>query len=182
MEGRRRLHLALHLVRRFFGALSPKGPPASDEAWVAKVLGAGSATHELWSSMSGADRRHAVEVARRVSGRLGEGVGPDVLAAALLHDVGKVESGLGTIGRVPATLVGLAGGRSRAPSWSVDPRFSIRRRFGQYLSHGDQGARLLGAVGAPTLAVAWAADHHRPITSWTVPVGTGEILKEADDD
>ena len=61
----------------------------------------------LWRRMSGADRRHSVVVARRVESVLGGPEGPDLaaaagdggtplLAAALLHDVGKVRSGLGT--------------------------------------------------------------------------------------
>ena len=42
--------------------------------------------------MSDPDRRHAVDVAKNVPEHL--------RVAALLHDVGKVESGLGTFARV----------------------------------------------------------------------------------
>ena len=63
----------------------------------------------MWRRMSGPDRRHAVAVARRVDDRL-RGANRPVLAAALLHDVGKVDSGLGTPVRVVATLAGVVGG------------------------------------------------------------------------
>ena len=56
--------------------------------------------------MSRADRRHAAGVARRVEVALGDEATRPVLAAALLHDVGKTESGLGTYGRVIATISG----------------------------------------------------------------------------
>ncbi|HWC37923.1 MAG TPA: hypothetical protein VG476_05320, partial [Acidimicrobiales bacterium] len=80
-----------HLVRRFAGALSPAGPDGEAEEWVAHTLSV--AELDLWRRMSGPDRRHAVIVARRVVAALGpaEATAP-VRAAALLHDVGKVES------------------------------------------------------------------------------------------
>lgn len=129
--------------------------------------------------MSGPDRRHAVGVARRVDEAADAGA-RDVLAAALLHDVGKVTSGLGTMARVPATLVGAAGGRRRAAAWSA--RRGVLGRVGRYLRHDLEGAALLRDAGAPALAVAWAREHHLPSARWTVPAETGRVLKEADDD
>jgi hypothetical protein len=55
---------AVHLVRRFVGALRPGGPSARDRAWVATVLDPGELL--VWERMPGHDRRHAVGVARRV--------------------------------------------------------------------------------------------------------------------
>ena len=153
----------LHLARRFFGALDPRGPSAADEAWVATVLGDGELG--LWRRMSGPDRRHAVGVARAVPDRLA--------AAALLHDVGKVDSRLGTLARVPATLVGLVA-RERVAAGSG--------RVARYLRHDRIGAELLAAAGAAPLTVAWAREHHLPPERWTVPTVDGELLKAADDD
>src|SRR3546814_20809012 len=67
----------------------------------------------LWARMSAPDRRHAVGVARRVERALGAEAERPVLAAALLHDVGKVESGLRTYGRVVATPSAKVAGRDR---------------------------------------------------------------------
>ena len=80
---------ALHLARRFMGSLLPVEPSPADRAWVATILSEEELA--LWRRMSGADRRHAVGVARRAQSTLGQaGAGRPELAAALLHDVGKV--------------------------------------------------------------------------------------------
>ena len=50
-------------------------------------------------------------VARKVEVALGDEASRPVLAAALLHDVGKTESGLSTYGRVIATISGGVVGR-----------------------------------------------------------------------
>ena len=55
----------------------------------------------LWRRMSAADRRHAVVVARRADATLGTAATREVLAAALLHDVGKIDSGLGPVAPRP---------------------------------------------------------------------------------
>lgn len=172
---------AAHLVRRFLGALRPGGPPDRDESWVKELLGNGSATHRLWQTMSGADRRHAVGVARRAEVAFGGDSTPDALIAALLHDVGKVAAGLGTFGRVPATLLGMGNARRLAPTWSTRPH-GVRRRVGLYLRHAELGADMLRNAGAPVLASTWAGEHHRPPPEWTIPALVGAILKAADDD
>ena len=167
-----------HLVRRFFGSLRPGGPAREDEQWVATVLRPGEL--ELWRRMSGADRRHAAGVARRVERALGSEATAPVLAAALLHDVGKVAAGLGTYGRVVATVAGMAAGRSMAEHWSR--RRGFTRAVGLYLRHPDLGADMLTMAGSDPLTVAWAREHHLPPDSWTVPSAVAVALKEADDD
>ena len=167
-----------HLAKRFFGDLKPGGPPRVDDAWAESHLVPGEV--ELWRRMSGADRRHAVGVARRVERSLGaEATGP-VLAAALLHDVGKIDAGLGTYGRVVATLAGAAAGRTTAEAWST--RAGFTRRVGLYLRHDALGADLLAMAGSDPLTVAWAREHHSPPGDWTVPMEIAEALKAADDD
>ncbi len=170
---------AAHLARRFAGALRPGGPGVADDAWASGLLGPGEVA--LWRQMSVADRRHAVGVARSVSRMLGPLATTAVLAAALLHDVGKLAAGLGTWARVPATLVGLAGGHSRAQAWT-ERRVGARRSVGLYLRHAPLGAVMLQAAGADPLTSTWAAEHHLPASAWTVPVVVGKALKEADDD
>ncbi len=160
-----------HLARRFFGALDPRGPALEDERWVDGLLGRASA--ELWTRMSGPDRRHAVGVARSVAEALGDGATRPVLAAALLHDVGKIDAGLGTLARVPATIAGRLLGRRAARGSS---------RLARYLRHDLIGAALLEEAGAHPLTVTWAREHHLPSERWTVPADLAEALKAADDD
>ena len=96
------------------------------------------------------------------------------LAAALLHDCGKIDSGLGTFGRVGATLWAAVRGRARATEGDG--------RVATYLQHPERGAVRLRAAGADPLTVAWAAEHHLPTSAWTIPTTVGKVLKDADDD
>jgi hypothetical protein len=167
-----------HLARRFFGSLWPAGPAAADEAWVESVVLPGELV--LWGRMSRADRRHAAGVARRVERAMGADATPPVLAAALLHDVGKVAAGLGTFGRVVATVAGEALNQENAAEWSK--RGGIIRRVGLYLRHPQLGGDMLQLAGSDALTIAWAREHHLPAKEWTVPAEAGTALKTADDD
>ena len=124
---------------------------------------------ELWGRMSGPDRRHAVGVARTVGS-----ADRAVTAAALLHDVGKVDAGLGTFGRSFVTAWALVVGRARVASGTG--------RAGRYVRHDVIGAELLARAGADPLTVAWAREHHLPPDRWTVPAAIGAALKAADGD
>lgn len=123
-------------------------------------------------------------VARRVSAA--DRAGPTgvetetLLAAALLHDVGKLEASLGTFSRVGATFAALAFGRSRLTSWA--PRRSALGRVGRYLAHDRLGADLLRDAGSDPLIVTWAGQHHLPPERWDLPAAAAAILKAADDD
>jgi HD domain len=165
--------LTVHLVRRFFGSLSRRPPSEVDEAWALDALLPGE--RALWARMANDDRRHAIGVARRAVAELGPGRATrPVMAAALLHDVGKVDSNLGPFRRAGATV--WAGMRGRAAAARGDGRVA------RYLRHDTIGAALLGAAGSDVLTVAWAAEHHRPSRDWTVPAEVGVALKAADDD
>ena len=149
------------------GSLRPGGPSPADETWVASVLGAGEL--QLWRRMSGPDRRHAVGVAKAVASD-----DRAVAAAALLHDVGKLDAGLGTFGRSFVTAWALVAGRERVAGG--------HGRAARYVRHDAIGADLLAAAGAEPLTVAWAREHHLPPERWTVPPAIGAALKAADDD
>jgi predicted HD phosphohydrolase len=95
----------------------------------------------LWDRMGAADRRHAVEVARRFVARRPDASRAEV-AGALLHDVGKLAADLGTSGRVVATIVG--------------PRTA---RFRLYHDHEAIGGRLVADAGADPVTVALVEGH-----------------------
>jgi hypothetical protein len=117
-----------HLAARFFGSLSSRPPEPAEEAWARSQLLPGELG--LWERMSNQDRRHSAKVARRfVAAR--PGATRAETAGALLHDVGKIECGLGTWGRVVASVVG---GRTQ--------------RFRLYHDHERIGADLAAAVGS----------------------------------
>jgi HD domain len=169
---------AAHLTGRFFGSLLPFGPSAADLAWVETVLQPGELT--LWRRMPRADRRETVGVARRTQAALGEDAKPDILAAALLHDVGKTEARLGVFGRTFATMAGAVAGHGMARAWQE--KGGVRRRYGLYLRHDAVGAGMLRMAGARRAAIEWADAHHRP-ERWTglsFPYRVAVVLAEAD--
>lgn len=168
----------LHLTGRFLGSLSPRPLSEADRTWVGEVLGPGEA--RLWERMPEADRKHAAGVAREVQHRLGARATPAVLAAALLHDVGKIESGLGTPGRVFATIVTALVGRRRVEGW--EHAEGVSGRLGRYAAHPRLGGELLQDADADPITVAWAREHHRPEHTWSVPMEVGRALRDADDD
>jgi hypothetical protein len=174
---------ARHLTRRFFGALRPGGPAPRDTAWVETILT--KPEQELWARMKSHDRRHSVAVARRVQRALAGTPHHDDsrwMAAALLHDVGKLDSGLGVFARVAATLAGAAAGHDMAEAWSA--KRGITRRFGLYLRHAELGETRLRVIGARDEAAAWAGAHHDQSTwdALALPSAVVTALDEADDD
>ena len=169
----------IHLVKRFFGSLRPGGPGAEADrrGWPASCS---PGRAELWAQMSGPDRRHAYSVARRVERALGHEATPPVLAAALLHDVGKLDAGLRTYGRVIATLSAAVAGHEMADLWVT--RGGFTRKVGLYILHPGIGGDRLELAGSDPLTVAWAREHHLPEDQWTVPEDVARVLKDCDDD
>lgn len=167
----------LHLARRFVTSLRPGPPARGDERWAeAHLL---PAEVELWRRMSNPDRRHAVAVARAAATELGGDATRDVVAAALLHDVGKVASGYRTPARAAATLIWAVVPDRRAEGWLERGR--PWRRLAQYRRHPELGSDLIEAAGGEPLTVRWAAEHHLPPSRWTVPRHLADVLKACDD-
>ncbi len=153
-----------HLARRFVGSLSRRPPSTADNTWAtAQLL---PAEREIWAAMAVADRRHAVEVARRLVADVGPDTPRPIVAAALLHDCGKNEAGLGTIARVGATVwVGFVG-RARAAGGDG--------RVARYCRHEPIGASMLAAAGSDPVTVSLVGG--RP----DAPAATLAALRAAD--
>ena len=133
-----------HLIRRFFTSLSRRPPAISDVTWVNENLLAGEFT--LWSRLKSYDQRHSIQVARRFTA-LYPAFTRDQVAAALLHDIGKVESELGVAGRVIATVVGPKG-----------------RKFRRYHDHEIIGLKLCRDSGSSSETIRlldWSDDSSR---------------------
>jgi hypothetical protein len=170
----------LHLAKRAIGTAVPRGPSRADEAWAEAQLLPGELA--LWIRMKRADRRHAAGVARRVEAALGDRATRPVLAAALLHDVGKIESGFGVYGRTAATLSAIAVHHDQdvIRAWTRTTGFT--RRVGLYLQHPKLGGDLLGMAGSDPFTESWAREHHLPVDEWSVDPELGRVLKDSDDD
>jgi hypothetical protein len=171
----------VHLAARFFGSFRRGAPAPADVAWVESLCA--PPVFALWTAMPRADRHESVAVARRLEQTLATtpSAGDDgYVVAALMHDVGKTEAGLGTLGRVGATLVGFVVRGDRTRTWME--RGGVRRRVGVYLHHDAVGAAALQAAGAPETAVVWAGAHHHP-EAWPdlpIPPAVALALARAD--
>ena len=117
-----------HLIKRFFSSVTASVLSSEEQAEVAAVLL--PAEKALFVRLTKPDQRHALHVLRRFD-RLVPSAPMVARRAALLHDIGKLESGLGTTRRVVATV---AGSRSR--------------KFRAYHDHEQIGADLLSAAGS----------------------------------
>ncbi len=166
-----------HNVKRFFGSLRPGPPPREDLAWAEGHLL--PAEVDLWRVMSNPDKRHALRVAHRVEAALGSDAPRPVMAAALLHDVGKVDAHLRTYGRVIATLTIWLAGKKTVASWTQTR--GLWRRIGLYAEYTRLGSEALALAGSDPLTVAWALEHHEPPEAWTIPHELGEVLAAADE-
>lgn len=176
---------ALHLAKRFFGAVKPGPPSAEDESWALAHLLPGEA--DVWRRMNNPDRRHAVGVARAVT-EYNRSAAPSaeperaVIAAALLHDCGKVICRFRTPARVLATVVWSFADDDLADRWLARDPGTARARLAQYRRHPELGRDLLQQAGSARLTSDWAAEHHQPETAWSVPIDIGRVLKDCDDD
>lgn len=83
---------------------------------------------------------------------------PDLLVAALLHDVGKSRARIGLVGRTLAVLA-----RTFTPSlarrWAAGEERGWRRPFVVAERHPAWGAEMLAEAGAPPLAVTLVRRH-----------------------
>ncbi len=122
-----------HLAARFVTSLPPTPPTVDDEVWVDDHLLTGE--RALWVQLSNQDRRHSAAVAHRFVEYRPDATRAEI-AGAILHDVGKIECGLGTFGRVVATLVG--------------PR---TRSFRAYHDHEAIGAAMAQQAGSDPATV-----------------------------
>ncbi|HSL73495.1 MAG TPA: hypothetical protein VK853_03475 [Ilumatobacteraceae bacterium] len=140
-----------HLAARFVTSLPPTPPSVDDEVWVDRHLLAGE--RALWVQLSNQDRRHSAAVARRfVAAR--PGASRAEVAGAILHDVGKIECGLGTFGRVLATLVG-----PRTPSFrAYHDHEAIGAEMAQRCGSDAATVELIAQRG-PAFAALDASDH-----------------------
>ncbi len=171
-----------HLTRRFFGALRPGGDSPADRAWVESVLEPPELA--LWTRQPGFDRRHSAEVARAVEAALAGGPHAGDTrwpACALLHDIGKLASGLGVAARVLATLVGRATDGAVA-DW--EEYRGLRRRIALYLRHPELGADMIEVAGGRAEVAHWAGAHHNRarLDPTLVPAPVVAALVAADND
>ncbi|WP_126578004.1 hypothetical protein [Tengunoibacter tsumagoiensis] len=173
MTGRQVIKYRLDQVRQQLGFVAPL---TTDEQEVVRAL-LPEAAWPLFLTMSRADQQHSLRVCRGLQAR-GQ-TDSDLLAAALLHDVGKAE------GRVPFwTRPVIVLGKKLAPRLlrylAIVPQdFSSRtpswqRALSYAWWHAEVGAELASAAGLSEQAVHYIRTHHQPS-------GPAQILHEVDE-
>lgn len=149
----------LHLTARFLDVASapPLEPVEIDQA--TRWLRPGE--DGLFFAQADADQRHGLEAAREAASQAPDR--PDLVRAALLHDVGKRHARLGAIGRVVASLL-------------IKLGWLVRGRVRMYRDHGPLAATELAELGAEPAVVEFARHHHTgrpegfPMRDWELLV------------
>ncbi len=123
-----------------------------DDAWASAYLT--SREFALFVSLPAQERAHGVEVARRLLRRSPRATS-ELIAAALLHDVGKLGTPQGALWRVLTHLLPHAGAARSAPR--------LRGLAGARQArahHATYGAELLRDAGSSARVVALVEGHH----------------------
>ncbi|HTN99844.1 MAG TPA: HD domain-containing protein [Microthrixaceae bacterium] len=166
----------IHRAGRFFRSLTAGAPSPEATAWAECHLSVGE--QRAFARLGPGDRSHSIGVAKAVEANLGD-EGDWVITAALLHDIGKSVPGLGTYGRVIATICGALVGQDMADHWAE--KSGMTRRIGLYLKYPVLGVDILELAGSDERVIAWSAEHHLSEEEWTIPLEAGRLLKAADD-
>jgi hypothetical protein len=158
----------MHRVGQFIGHVTARVRP-EEEAFARRLLPGPAA--RLFDAMPVADRRHALDVARRLADAGHDDA--DLLAAALLHDAAKGNR-MRLWHRIAGVLLQAVAPRLLRRLATPD-RGSWRHGFHLYLHHGPMSAEAALRAGcgprtaafirgevahadAPLLAALWAAD------------------------
>ncbi len=151
-----------HRVGQFFLYLRAR-PTSDDRALVDATLPPALAA--LFGRMAPGEQLHCLRVMRWLAGQ--GHCQPELLQAALLHDVGKSVAPISLLERVEAVLVRWLL-PSRYARWAqAEPR-GWQRPFVTATQHPEWGARLAAQAGAAPLVVSLIRRHQverlRPVT------------------
>jgi hypothetical protein len=113
----------------------------------------------LFRRMQPAEQVHAYQIFKRLE-TAGQ-TAPDLLAAALLHDVGKILSPLSIFDRILIVL-GKRFFRGAAQRWAEGKPDGLRRPFVVAEQHAGWGANLAAQAGASVRTVELIRNHHDP--------------------
>lgn len=129
---------------------------------------------DLFCQMPRAEQTHALRVYRTL---LDQGLRqPDLLGAALLHDVGKTRVSSSVFGKVAVVLV-----RTIAPQaaerWGSGPAIGWRKPFAAARQHPAWGARMIRDAGGSQSLGALVERHHEPDHAGGSSSTDGGLLK-----
>jgi len=153
---------------QFFNSLAAS-PSEQDLAVVDTHLS--SPLANLFRQMSYADQSHSLRVFSHLF--LQGDVEPDILAAALLHDVGKCRTPLRPWDRAVVVLVRILSADLISKWGTSEPR-GWRKPFVVYLHHAEWGAQMVDDRGGSECAVYLIRHHQDKVTH--KPLDNREML------
>ncbi|MHB1006649.1 MAG: HD domain-containing protein [Chloroflexota bacterium] len=145
----------VYRVRQFLAAVRPAETAPAHPTEEERLT---PSQRALFARLSPAYRRHSLRVARRL--QLTGDADPDLLVAALLHDVGKAGTGIGLAHRVVTVLAQWFAPRLLAALTAEEVGQSWRYPFYAQVRHATLGAELARAAGTSAGAVSLIARHH----------------------
>lgn len=170
-------HLGMRPVYRvwqFWHALTAF-PDAGDLVMASEVLS--PALMELFLRLQPSEQEHALGIFRRLTAS--QEKNPDLLAAALLHDVGKSRYPLHLEERIVIVLAKKLFPK-RVKVWGIAQPYGWRRPFVVAEQHPAWGAEMAEAAGATPGVVRLIRRHHEQALDSTDP-GELELLKKLQD-
>lgn len=145
----------LYRIQQFWQTIRAQDPPDEALAPAREVLT--PQQMGLFQIMHPSDKTHALDVFGKLQTR-GES-NTDLLAAALLHDVGKIRYPMSPWDRAIVVL-GQAFFPSKAKTWGQGKPKGWRRPFVAAEQHAYWGARMAAESGVSTLTVHLIWRHH----------------------
>jgi hypothetical protein len=162
---------AAYRFRQGLRALGSRLRPVDDALAEATLS---PALHVLYRRMRRSERQHSLRVLRSLM-TTGH-TDPDLLVAALLHDVGKTQARFFLPEKVLVVLV-----RAASPTlyrrWGSASTRGWRRPFAVSVQHPAWGAEMVAAAGASPLAVELIRHHADPPESSTEQTRAYELLR-----
>lgn len=147
------MNRAVYRIRQFLQAVTAR-PDAEDLARARALLGPD--LYALFLGLAPADQAHAVRVYHTLQGR---GVtDPELLAAGLLHDVGKSPLPLRLLDRV-AIVLGQSLLPKRACRWGAGDPSGWRRGFVVACRHAEWGATMVAYAGGSPRLISLVREH-----------------------
>ena len=171
---------ARYRLSQFVTYLWPRPLGPAELAEVERVLGQPLAA--LFRRQTAGEQAHSWRVMQIVAQGAGPyAAQPELLQAALLHDVGKSRAPLSLVDRTVVVLAGWLAPKA-AERWAEGQRSGWRRPFVTARCHAEWGAKLCAAAGAPPLTVSLVRRHQTPVTRPASPEDEMLVLLQAADD